>query len=587
MSFSIDFLVGSPQSSIELPQQILQQKPQEDLGFLQENETYEGSNGMSTISFNIDSLSQENMIFLRQEQESLYKSSIEIPQENLELSQINLKLPQENLELSQENLEQPQENLEQPKKDLSFIKENEYYTGSNGIYRVGKRLGQGGYGMVHHGTNVQTNSPVAIKTVPFKRWSESQNKFVFASFDEQKNPLEHRLLSKVQKVKGVITLLDFFQLKEGSVYVMELPDQCRTLLQYIDEKHQMTEFEALQIYHQIIQILYECHLEGVFHRDVKLENILVDGNGKVYLIDFGLALIVNKEGYSSSDFGGTWTYMPPEAYNSKKYHPETATVWSVGIVLFEMLFNILPFSMSASPIPTSLDIDQICNADVQFPSCRSVMVMDLIKKCLIKDPSQRFKLADALNHSWNSCEELKITSKKRTYFDSFAKIPQETIDLGSHGSGHYSKKQKYLQGSLSSQQESFSSQKESLTSQQESLSLSPQQEFYQPPETPVDDLQAHHALQALQDYQTLQAFQALQAYQNLQALQASAAVAPGFYQDPGGIAPGYYQAPGGIAPGFYQAPGGIAPGLYQATGAVNPAPVVANPSRIHRPWQMS
>ena len=61
---------------------------------------------MSTISFNIDSLSQENMIFLRQEQESLYKSSIEIPQENLELSQINLKLPQENLELSQENLEQ-------------------------------------------------------------------------------------------------------------------------------------------------------------------------------------------------------------------------------------------------------------------------------------------------------------------------------------------------------------------------------------------------------------------------------------------------------------------------------------------------
>ena len=181
--------------------------------------------------------------------------------------------------------------------------------------------------------------------------------------------------------------------------------------------------------------------------------------------------------------------------------------------------------------------------------------MDLIKKCLIKDPSQRFKLADALNHSWNSSEGLKIQSKKRTYSDSFAKIAQDTIDLGSHGSGHYSKKQKCLQGSLSSQQESITSQQESLSSQQD---------FYQPPATPVYNLQALYAFQALQAYQNLQAFQ---------VLQASAAVAPGFSQAHGPV--GFSQAPGGIAPGYHQAPGGI---------AVTPAPVVADPSRIHRPW---
>ena len=354
----------------------------------------------------------------------------------------------------QVNHELPLENLEEPKIDLSFIKQNKCYIGSNGIYKVGKRFGQGGYGMVYRGTNIQTNEKVAIKIVPFKRFSTSQKKFVYDGFKGE-DPLEHQRLLEVQEVNGVIKLFDFFQLPEGSVYIMQMPENCRTLLEYIRVKHPLTEIKVQDIFSQILQILIDCHSKGVFHRDVKPENLLIDGNGKIFLIDFGLALPVNEEGYSSREFAGTWIYFPPEKYNAEKYHAETATLWSVGIVLFEMLFNDLPFnfelSLNGALTDSMFNRNQICCAHVKFRGLsRSLACQDLITKLLAKNPSQRFKFADALAHSWNqpawnSGRILKFQSQKRTYSESFANNAQAQIELGSDGrsAGPDSKKYKY------------------------------------------------------------------------------------------------------------------------------------------------
>ena len=123
--------------------------------------------------------------------------------------QENLEIPHENLEQHQETIEKPQENIEEHKIDLSFINQNDEFIGSNGTYKVGERFGQGGYGMVYHGTKVQTNEKVAIKIVPFKRFSTSQKKFVYDGFKGE-DPLEHQRLLEVQEVNGVIKLFDFF-----------------------------------------------------------------------------------------------------------------------------------------------------------------------------------------------------------------------------------------------------------------------------------------------------------------------------------------------------------------------------------------
>ena len=447
----------------------------------------------------------------------------------------------------QENLEVPQENLEEPQKDLSFIKQNEHYIGSNGIYKVGERFGKGGYGMVYHGTNIQTNEKVAIKIVPFKRWSESQKRTI-RDGSKGEDPLEHQRLLQVQTVTGVIKLLDFFQLEEGSVYIMQLPDNCRTLLKYISDKHPVTELDARNIINQLLQTLSGCHSKGVFHRDVKLENILIDKYGKVYLIDFGLAMLVNEDGYSSRDFWGTWTYFPPEAYNAEKYHAETATIWSVGIVLFEMLFDgKSPFNFQLPFTDSVFNRDQICNANVRFPSgfSRSPVCQDLITKLLIKNPSQRIKFADALAHSWNKPawnigEILKIQSQKRTYSKAFANNAQEQITLGSDGrsAGPDSKKQNYLQESQSSQQENSPPPSSyDHTTVYQPTNIQALQPLYSPHALYAQAQHAAYARHALYA-QAQHAFNARHALYTGHALYLQALQATGYYQ-----AQGYSQPP--------------------------------------------
>ena len=85
---------------------------------------------------------------------------------------------------------------------------------------------------------------MAIKRVSKKRFSKSRNKYVF---DKDKVPLEYKLLSKVHSVKGVIHLHDFYQLQDECIYVMEKPDQCKNLKEYIRDNHPLSEKAARKL----------------------------------------------------------------------------------------------------------------------------------------------------------------------------------------------------------------------------------------------------------------------------------------------------------------------------------------------------
>ena len=152
-----------------------------------------------------------------------------------------------------------------------------------------------------------------------------------------------------------------------------------------------------------MKIVNGCHLKGVFHRDIKSDNFLVDGNGTVYIIDFGCALEVKEEGYSSDDFWGTDEYIPPEVFNRRTYHAEPTTVWSLGILLYEILKDDLPFGNDE----LSIQYDE-----VPYHPTFSHDLQDLIQKCLKKYPTNRISFEDILNHSW-----MNNQAKKRKYED--------------------------------------------------------------------------------------------------------------------------------------------------------------------------
>ena len=92
---------------------------------------------------------------------------------------------------------------------------------------------------------------------------------------------------------------------------------------------------------QIIMALGELHSKGIMHRDLKLENIMVDENGYIKLIDYGLAKIIADDELAMS-YCGTPEYLAPEMVDNKG-HDMTVDWWAVGILIYEMLIGVTPF----------------------------------------------------------------------------------------------------------------------------------------------------------------------------------------------------------------------------------------------------
>ena len=253
------------------------------------------------------------------------------------------------------------------------------------VYKSGDVLAKGGFGTVFAGVRVIDETPVAIKNVAkikIKEW---------VTLNGIKVPMELKLLQSVQSVEGVIKLLDFYERNDSFIYVMERPSDCKDLFDFISENKYLEESLAKNFFHQIVMIVLACHRKGVIHGDIKDENILVDINTrKIKLIDFGSGVMMEKEDESYNKFYGTHVYAPPEWILSRKYEGGPATVWSLGILLYNMVCGDIPWEEDY----------QICNADLLFTREVSPQCKDLISLCLTRPVEQRIRINMILQHPW-------------------------------------------------------------------------------------------------------------------------------------------------------------------------------------------
>ncbi|GIL66701.1 hypothetical protein Vafri_20188 [Volvox africanus] len=174
------------------------------------------------------------------------------------------------------------------------------------------------------------------------------------------------------------------------------------LFERIVKAGRFSEDEARYFFQQLISGVDHCHDSGVCHRDLKLENTLLDGNAapRLKICDFG---------YSKSAFDsqpkstvGTPAYIAPEVLQRKEYNGQPADVWSCGVTLYVMLVGAYPFEDPADPRNFRKTIQRIMNVKFSFPGNLQISLecQDLISRIFVANPTQRITISEIRRHPW-------------------------------------------------------------------------------------------------------------------------------------------------------------------------------------------
>ncbi|KAG8008473.1 Serine/threonine-protein kinase pim-1 [Nibea albiflora] len=248
-------------------------------------------------------------------------------------------------------------------------------------YVQGKKLGKGGCGSV------------AIKHIPnsnvFCKHVDNNGKQISAEVAIMLKLMEGRtgVGSSV-----AVSLLDWYDLGQELILVMERPVPSTDLLKYVQGNGGSIEEKVAKIIvKQLVDAAKELEDKRIFHRDIKVENILIETSSRtprLRLIDFGLSCFV-KESSRYHIFYGTPDHIPPEWYSSNTYHAGSTTVWQVGVVLYESVhrknnFVTKKFTRNRQRISNKL----------------SKKCQDFLKDCLAKNPEDRPSLEQLQQHPW-------------------------------------------------------------------------------------------------------------------------------------------------------------------------------------------
>ena len=266
-----------------------------------------------------------------------------------------------------------------PKMDIISIKQI-------GDYILGEEIGSGAFGKVLLGKHILTGEKVAIKIL---------DKMIL-----NQNPEDYELVKKeisilkLVKHKYIVQLYEILQTAQHIFIIMEYCEG-KEILDYILTKNRLNELESLKYFQQLINCLFYLHSQNIAHRDIKIDNMLLDINKDLKLIDFGLSTK-----YSDDDLldqpCGTVVYAAPEVLEGKEYHGMLADVWSSGIVLYGMLAGYLPFSEKNDEENKKL----VIKGQITMPDFFSDKVKDLLKHMLDVNPMTRYTLQEIKDHPW-------------------------------------------------------------------------------------------------------------------------------------------------------------------------------------------
>jgi len=253
-------------------------------------------------------------------------------------------------------------------------------------YEIVRLLGQGGMGAVYQAHDRELERQVAIKVI---RSDMAANPEILRRFKQE------LILARQVTHKNVIRIFDLGQ-AEGIKFITMEYIEGENLQSVLRRKKKLEPREAANILAQVCRALEAAHAEGVLHRDLKPQNIMLDKSGRAYVMDFGIARSMLAAGMTQTGaLIGTPDYMSPEQAKGLTLDARS-DLFSLGIIFYEMLSGRVPFdadtTMGKLWKRTNEPAQPLGELDKTIPQELS----DIVRKCLEIDPQKRFASAAEL-----------------------------------------------------------------------------------------------------------------------------------------------------------------------------------------------
>ncbi|KAK8548597.1 hypothetical protein V6N13_054618 [Hibiscus sabdariffa] len=258
-----------------------------------------------------------------------------------------------------------------------------------GKYQLGRLLGRGSFAKVHEAASLEDdNTVVAVKII-------DKTKTVDAA-------MEPRIIREVSAMRllqhhpNILKIHEVMATKTKIYLVMELATGGELFAKVL-RRGRLSEPAARRYFSQLVSTLHFCHQNGVAHRDVKPQNLLLDQTGNLKVSDFGLSALPEQlnDGLLHTACG-TPAYTAPEVVRRKGYDGSKADAWSCGVILFVLLAGYLPFDDSNLVAMYK----KIHRREFQFPPWISKHAKGIIWQLLDPNPSSRMSLIKLMETPW-------------------------------------------------------------------------------------------------------------------------------------------------------------------------------------------
>ncbi|XP_049707570.1 MAP/microtubule affinity-regulating kinase 3 isoform X15 [Helicoverpa armigera] len=253
-----------------------------------------------------------------------------------------------------------------------------------GKYKLLKTIGKGNFAKVKLAKHVPTGKEVAIKIIDKTQLNPGSLQKLFR---------EVRIM-KMLDHPNIVKLFQVIETEKTLYLVMEYASGGE-VFDYLVLHGRMKEKEARAKFRQIVSAVQYCHQKRIIHRDLKAENLLLDGEMNIKIADFGFSNEFTP-GAKLDTFCGSPPYAAPELFQGKKYDGPEVDVWSLGVILYTLVSGSLPFDGS-----TLRELrERVLRGKYRIPFYMSTDCENLLKKFLVLNPCKRASLESIMRDKW-------------------------------------------------------------------------------------------------------------------------------------------------------------------------------------------